>query len=138
MNISRRYSKQRQMILDTIKANPVHPTADVVYKILTEEHPEISLGTVYRNLNLLVELGEIKKVESASAKEHFDGDNTFHPHLICNRCGNVVDVPLPALEEMSMALSQTTEHNIDDCKIIFHGVCKACLDDTIVYSQNIH
>lgn len=128
MNVSRRYSKQRQMILDTIRANPIHPTADAVYKIVSEEHPEISLGTVYRNLNLLAEMGEIKKVESASSKEHFDGNNSFHPHLICKKCGNVYDVPLVSVEGINSAISEKTEHRVEECKVILHGVCKKCLN----------
>ena len=90
----RRFSRQRQMVLDVVKNRTKHPTADKVYEILKKDHPEISLGTVYRNLNLLAEMGEISRVETSSVKDHFDGNQHPHAHFVCRKCGGVFDLNL--------------------------------------------
>lgn len=78
-----KYSRQRESIKAFLYGRHDHPTADAVYTGIREEFPNISLGTVYRNLNLLVELGEINKVTCGDGKDHFDADTSPHYHFIC-------------------------------------------------------
>ena len=88
-----KYSRQRESIKACLMARHDHPTADALYTSIREEYPNISLGTVYRNLNLLVELGEIQKLTCGDGADHFDADTTPHYHFVCRDCGQVYDLP---------------------------------------------
>ena len=79
-----KYSKQRESIKLFLAERKDHPTADVIYLNIREQFPHISLGTVYRNLALLSELGEIKKLTTGDGADHFDGNVSPHQHVICN------------------------------------------------------
>ena len=76
-----KYSRQRESIKASLMSRKDHPTADAVYASIREEFPNISLGTVYRNLNLLVELGEVQKLTFGDGKDHFDADTSLHYHF---------------------------------------------------------
>lgn len=89
-----KYSRQRESIKSCLMARHDHPTADALYTSIREEYPNISLGTVYRNLNLLVELGEIQKLTCGDGADHFDADTSPHYHFVCRDCGQVFDLPL--------------------------------------------
>ena len=78
-----KYSRQRESIKASLMSRKDHPTADAVYASIREEFPNISLGTVYRNLNLLVELGEVQKLTFGDGKDHFDADTSLHYHFVC-------------------------------------------------------
>ena len=78
-----KYSRQRESIKASLMSRKDHPTADAVYASIREEFPNISLGTVYRNLNLLVELGEAQKLAFGDGKDHFDADTSLHYHFVC-------------------------------------------------------
>ncbi|MFR5732276.1 MAG: transcriptional repressor [Clostridium sp.] len=84
-----KYSRQRESIKASLMSRKDHPTADAVYASIREEFPNISLGTVYRNLNLLVELGEAQKLAFGDGKDHFDADTSLHYHFVCRSCGAV-------------------------------------------------
>lgn len=88
-----KYSRQRESIKACLMNRCDHPTADAIYTTIREEFPNISLGTVYRNLNLLVELGEAQKLTCGDGKDHFDGDTSPHYHFVCRRCETVTDLP---------------------------------------------
>ena len=85
-----KYSKQRASILEYLSGTHSHPTADMVYLHVKEEFPNISLGTVYRNLNLLADIGEITKIPTPDGGDRFDGRTDSHYHVICSGCGNVL------------------------------------------------
>ena len=89
-----KYSKQRAIIMDFLKDRKDHPTADVVYTNVRKTLPNISLGTVYRNLMLLTELGEIRKVQVGDGVDHFDPITDEHDHFVCTECGGVYDLPV--------------------------------------------
>ena len=95
-----KYSKQREAIRDFLAHSEEHPTADMVYMNLRESFPNISLGTVYRNLNLLVELGEAQKLAFGDGKDHFDADTSLHYHFVCRSCGAVTDLPMEPLADI--------------------------------------
>ena len=87
-----KYSRQRRLILDIVRSNPVHPTAEWVYEQARKEIPEIGIATVYRNLNVLVSLGEVEKIRGVDGVDRFDGDCSEHYHLKCSCCGRLYDL----------------------------------------------
>ena len=86
------YSRQREEIVQFLRTRKDHPTAEVVYENVRMVYPKISLGTVYRNLTLLSETGEILRLRLGDGVDHFDADTSEHYHVICSGCGSVVDL----------------------------------------------
>lgn len=120
-----KHSRQRDSIKNFLCSREDHPTADMVYTNIRKEFPNISLGTVYRNLSLLVELGEIRKVTTDGA-DRFDARVAPHSHFICRRCGSVIDVMIP-LEDPSPAVDASWEFGqVDECRMEFYGTCNQC------------
>ena len=87
-----RYSKKREAILEAIRSTDTHPTADWVYQTLKPTHPDLSLGTVYRNLNFFREQGTIRCVGVVKGQERFDANTHPHTHFVCDGCGAVIDL----------------------------------------------
>lgn len=87
-----KYSRQRESIKEFLRTRTDHPTADAVYENMKLIYPNISLGTVYRNLSLLADLGEIKKLSSFAGADHFDGRTERHCHFMCIRCERIIDL----------------------------------------------
>ena len=90
-----RYSRQRELITEIIKGRSDHPTADMIYSSAREFEPNISLGTVYRNLKLLTDEREIITLETEDKRLHYDGDTSRHSHFICSKCGKIIDLFKP-------------------------------------------
>ena len=88
-----KYSRQRESIKENLMNRYDHPTAETVYLDVKKDYPNISLGTVYRNLSLLSEIGEIQKISSSNGPERFDGNPKPHFHFFCRKCGQVTDIP---------------------------------------------
>ncbi|RGY99310.1 transcriptional repressor [Clostridium sp. AM58-1XD] len=122
-----KYSRQRESIKTCLMARRDHPTADALYMSIREEYPNISLGTVYRNLNLLVELGEIQKLCCGDGADHFDGDISPHYHFICRECGSVSDLSMDISNDMNLLAARHTDGHIDSHITYFYGTCKDCL-----------
>lgn len=122
-----KYSRQRESIKAYLTAHHDHPTADTLYSEIRKEYPNISLGTVYRNLNLLVELGEIRKITCGDGKDHFDADTGSHYHFVCRSCGSVLDVPMDTIPEMEEAAAAQTGARVDSHTVYFYGECAGCL-----------
>lgn len=120
-----RMTRQRKVILETIKKLKTHPTADEVFSLVRRKLPRISLGTVYRNLELLTDQGLIRKLETAGTQKRFDGDMQEHQHVRCIRCGKIDDLffTLPAPDP---AWSSQTSFQILDYNLELLGVCPAC------------
>lgn len=123
-----KYSRQRQMIFSFLMTRKDHPTADVVYQNIRQNYPNISLGTVYRNLTLLAERGEILRLQVGDGVDHFDGDTSRHCHFVCSDCGAVTDIQLDGLEELFSKAQQEFDGRIDRQSTCFYGVCGKCLD----------
>jgi Fur family peroxide stress response transcriptional regulator len=122
-----RYSRQREMILNALKSNPVHPTADYIYGLLRPKMPALSLGTVYRNLSLLAESGAIKRLRGAGGKDRFDHNNFEHCHLVCKSCGRMLDMMLPpALARGLAKFKAGAPMRAAECEILLYGICKDC------------
>lgn len=117
---------QRQMILDEIRKTSIHPTADEVYEMVKKRMPRISLGTVYRNLEVLATQGMIRRLETVGNQKRFDGNPHPHHHVRCVRCGALEDVgihPLPPLKEI---LYDSKGYEIQGFNLEFTGLCPKC------------
>ncbi len=124
-----KYSRQRESIKEYLTSTHSHPTADAVYMHVKEEFPNISLGTVYRNLNLLADMGEAQKITTPNGGDRFDARTDPHYHVICNSCGNVFDLELASehIEEINQIANRHFDGKIDSHSIIFNGCCPHCL-----------
>jgi Fe2+ or Zn2+ uptake regulation protein len=121
-----RQSKQRNMILDLIRSTDTHPTADWLYSQLKSKIPSLSLGTVYRNLNILSENGQIQKIASGSTFDRFEGNTAPHYHLICENCGKVEDFQMEGYQEINDKANRNTNFKVDRHCIEFFGICAEC------------
>lgn len=124
-----KYSRQRASIKEYLMRTHNHPTADDVYMDVKEVFPNISLGTVYRNLNLLAELGEVTKITTPNGADRFDGRTDLHYHVICRDCGNVFDLELPKehSEEITYLADHHFEGKVESHTTMFYGYCPDCL-----------
>lgn len=125
--IGQRTSRQRDIILEELKSVTCHPTADELYEMVRKRIPNISLGTVYRNLDLLSKHGVVLKID-AGGKKRFDGTPTPHPHLRCVRCGKVEDLMLD-FKAPELTEEQKKGFMVSSCHIEFHGVCPDCMNE---------
>ena len=123
-----KYSRQRECIKEYLISTHDHPTADTVYMHVKKEFPNISLGTVYRNLNLLVELGEICKISTPDGGDRFDGTMTPHYHIFCTECGCVFDLVLDQMDEINKIANTKFDGIIENHSITFYGKCRKCIE----------
>ncbi|OJU14375.1 MAG: hypothetical protein BGN88_11705 [Clostridiales bacterium 43-6] len=121
-----RYSKQRELILQTVKYSKSHPTADDVYHLLKAQNPDLSLGTVYRNLNHLASQGEIYRIEVMGDSDHYDGNMEMHFHMSCKACKRVMDIPHDVAPDLKEKAELKTGYQIDSYDIAFSGICDKC------------
>lgn len=123
-----RMTRQRQVILEELRKVTSHPTADEVYEMVRRRIPHVSLGTVYRNLELLSATGEIQTLELAGTQKRFDGNPANHYHARCLRCGRVVDLDLPlkALNGLEEAVAEASGFKVVGHRLKFLGVCPKC------------
>ena len=121
-----KYSRQRESIQKYLDAYRTHPTAETVYRDLRKEYPNISLGTVYRNLNLLAEMGEILRISSGIGPDHFDGNIQPHCHFICTNCGSVLDIEIGFDLNLEDFAKQNFQGMIASHVTHFFGLCPEC------------
>jgi Fur family ferric uptake transcriptional regulator len=122
----RRNTRQRQVILEELTKLHDHPTAAELYEVVRQRLPRISLGTVYRNLELLASDGTIRKLEIGGAPSRFDGNTMPHCHVRCVRCGRVDDIPATAAELHAPNLKDLSGYEILGYRLEFNGICPAC------------
>ncbi|MDR1206226.1 MAG: transcriptional repressor [Peptococcaceae bacterium] len=127
MEKNRRMTRQKKIILELLRSTNTHPTAEWIYEKARERIPEISLGTVYRNLNLLKELGEIMELSFGGAYKCYDGIPVNHYHYRCRICHRVYDVDMPLVDQLSKLTETGDGHRIETHRLEFSGVCSACL-----------
>ena len=126
----RNYSRKREAILKAVRSTTCHPTAEWVYQKLKPVYPDLSLGTVYRNLTQFREDGTILSVGIFNGQEHFDGNTKPHTHFICSRCHAVIDVPGDFLGTDQMEQAACEIHaRVDSGEVLFFGLCKKCRDE---------
>ena len=122
-----KYSRQREAIKNFLMTRHDHPTADVVYSNVRTEFPNISLGTVYRNLTLLADLGEISRLRVGDGVDHFDADTHPHYHFVCNECGSVTDLETDSIDNVLEAASRNFEGLVQGHVTYFYGLCPHCM-----------
>lgn len=122
-----KYSRQRESIKEYLYQSCEHPTADMVYMQVKQQYPNISLGTVYRNLNLLADLGEAIKITTAHGGDRFDGRTQPHYHFCCSSCGRVMDLDLEQLDYVNKEASKNFDGIIENHSMIFYGTCGECV-----------
>lgn len=122
-----KYSRQRECILKNLQSRRDHPTADMVYESVQVEEPNISLGTVYRNLSFLSENGQILKISTGIGPDHFDGFTEAHNHFVCRKCGRVLDLDYVADEKIIADASKNFNGEIKGYDLQFYGTCEDCL-----------
>ncbi|MBR7133687.1 MAG: transcriptional repressor [Clostridia bacterium] len=118
------YSRQREAILNVLRSTDTHPTASRIYEMVQQSLPNISLGTVYRNLSALSKSGEILSLDVGDGFEHFDGDISSHAHLHCRSCGCITDMPLKG--ELIFSAVQEYGFSPDTLSCVVYGICKDC------------
>ena len=121
----RKHSRKRDAILACLRSTPTHPSADWIYARLKPEIPDLSLGTVYRNLNLFREEGLIASVGVVNGLERFDADVSPHMHCICSCCGAVMDAGVATVPD-GLASCAARCGEVESCRITFSGVCSHC------------
>ena len=128
-----KYSRQRQVIKDFLMTRKDHPTADVVYMNVKREYPNISLGTVYRNLSLLADLGEIQRLQVGDGVDHFDADTSRHYHVVCTECGSVTDLMMDSTPYDQLIDTADADYDgiVQGHVTYFYGVCGNCHKKTL-------
>ena len=126
---STKHFRKRDAILNCVRQTTVHPSADWVFAQLKPEIPDLSLGTVYRNLSLFKEQGLITSLGTVKGIERFDGNVDPHVHFICTECGRVDDLhDLPVPEELKNTAANSCGGQVNGCQLTFTGICPACAE----------
>ena len=126
-----RTTTQRRVILEELRRLDTHPSADEIHQIVRKHLPRISLGTVYRNLEILSKLKEIQKLELGGTQKRFDGNPTHHYHIRCTCCDRVVDAPLGLLGDLENRLGDSTGYRVLGHALEFLGICPECVANPI-------
>ena len=126
VQITRKHSKQRDAIIAFLMTRKAHPSADTVYQEIRTTIPNISLGTVYRNLSLLAESREIQKLTFDGKADRFDWNNTPHYHFVCKKCDCIQDLPMPYEGDLDEQAASIFDGTITGHSLVFEGYCKAC------------
>ena len=120
------YSKQREIILDTLSKNAIHPTAEALLEFLKRDDSNVGMTTLYRNLNQLADAGLIKKIDGLEPSAHFDHNTFEHYHFICEQCKKVYDIPSSVAPDLVKNTTEATGFDITSHDIVFHGICSEC------------
>ncbi|MHB8127846.1 MAG: Fur family transcriptional regulator [Mobilitalea sp.] len=124
--MNKRNTIQRSLVLETVKELRCHATADEIYDTIMKKHPNVSRGTVYRNLNLLSDIGEIRKMEMPSGADRFDHECHEHYHARCVKCGRVIDVEMEVIADLEKNIRDTHGFKYTGHDVIFKGICLEC------------
>ena len=123
---TQKYSRQREAIKANLRQRRDHPTADMVYADIRAQYPRVSLGTVYRNLALLTEQGEIRKLPSDEGADRYDGNLEAHNHFVCRECGAIFDIPPVDSKTLQKAAGKAVDGVIEESRVSFIGLCATC------------
>lgn len=127
-NVQRRLTKQRKVILEELCKSDSHPTADELYQTVRQRMPNISLGTVYRNLDFLTEQGQIAKIEYSGSQMRFDALLEFHQHVRCVKCGAISDV-FNTVRPPDISSIEVPGFTLLSSRIEFDGICDKCVQE---------
>ena len=120
-----RHSDVRDKIYEYLCGTKTHPSANMIYNDLKPSIPKLSLGTVYTNLRLFEELGQVIRVANVNGFERYDADTSEHVHLVCDECGAVIDVMDADIRKAKKAC-QVGQAKIKSIHIVLHGTCEKC------------
>ena len=123
--MKQKFSRQRRVLLSELCSRTDHPTAEMLYEAVRGTIPNISLGTVYRNLSQFSDEGTILRI-STEKSDRFDGNTQPHYHFTCTQCGQVLDVQMPVSKESEHAASMALNAQVTGHKTMFYGVCHSC------------
>lgn len=131
MSKATRMTKQKKVILEVLRSTKTHPPADWIYLNARKVLPNLSLGTVYRNLNILRGMGEILELNYGSTLSRYDGNPHEHYHFVCESCGEVTDLELSVQSELNNQVALELGAEIKYHRLEFYGICPKCktLDD---------
>lgn len=123
-----RYSKKREAILNAIRSTTCHPSAEWIYHTLKPTHPDLSLGTVYRNLVFFQQQGQVQSVGVVNGQERFDGNIAPHSHFVCTNCGAVIDLHSIKLDgSLIRDVSEQYGLAVERHELTFYGRCQTCM-----------
>lgn len=122
----RRMTKQRQAVLDVLRATDCHPDAYWVYEQVRRRIPNISLGTVYRSLGILCELNLVRELAYGDRHSRYDGNTSRHGHITCVRCRRIADVSVPLNGDLSQSAEAESGFTVESVRIEFEGICPEC------------
>ncbi len=122
-------SQQRDKILEILKATDSHPTAEWLFEQIRQEMPQISRGTVYRNLNILIQSGEVQEVITPDENRHFEARLDTHYHFICRRCDAIYDINDVLPEGILDQVTAKIGHRIEGHSLEFYGLCRNCSEE---------
>ena len=122
-----RYSKQRELVMQTVENLCDHPTAEEIYDTAAKECPGLSLGTVYRNLNLLADIGEALRIPTPDGGDRFDARTNPHYHFYCKCCKRMIDMDFDHMDKINQLASESFDGQIESHTMLFYGICGDCL-----------
>lgn len=131
-----RKTRQREIILKVLRETDTHPTADWVYQEVRKEMPNVSLGTIYRNLKTLSENGEIQELAFGSTHSRFDAKSHRHYHFVCENCDRVDDLELNSVAELETEVSNNGGYVVNSHRLEFYGLCPECSQEEDVAQAN--
>lgn len=125
--IKERNTRQKAVILSAVQGTKTHPTAEQVHAMIADEMPNLSLGTVYRNLNRLAEIGTIRRISVTNSPDRFDGDLTPHHHVCCTQCGKFCDFfDMEYNNDLDKLIEAKTKFSSVRHETVFYGKCEDC------------
>ena len=128
MEPSTKQFRKRNAILSYLRMTNAHPSAETIFTDLKAQIPDLSMGTVYRNLNLFKQQGLVSSVATVNGVERFDGNTDSHVHFICTGCNAVIDLmELQVPETLQEAATQSCGGRVEECQLSFTGLCRECL-----------
>ena len=127
METSTKQFRKRNAILSCLRGTTSHPSAEMVHTMLQQDHPDISLATVYRNLSWFKDQGMIVSIGTVRCIERFDANTEPHVHFICTGCGAVVDMhEIQVPQELNQQVEETSGCRVESCQLSFTGLCGKC------------
>jgi Fur family transcriptional regulator, peroxide stress response regulator len=121
-----RKSRQRERMLELLRSTEAHPTANWLYGKLRKEFPDLSLGTVYRNIGILIQQGLISRIAFGSTFDHLDANMKPHYHFICEKCHSIMDLELPPDPRLNAWPDRSLGFKVSRHEIEFYGLCPKC------------
>jgi Fur family peroxide stress response transcriptional regulator len=119
-------STQREAILGLVRQSKAHPTAEAIYARLKKRYPRLSLGTVYRNLHVLVSQGQLRAIRFGSGRDRYDGHLEPHYHFVCRRCEELIDLDMSIRVDLEAEAARGRDFQVDSHSVMFHGLCHDC------------